>query len=77
MADPGLRSGGVPNNFSGQVIDGAKRSHVNKVSFNGPGSRACLRALEALGFFFAEYAFSLFSRHFFIIFLKLLNTNLS
>ena len=39
------------------------------MSFNGPGSRACPRALEALGiFFFAEYAFSLFSRYLFVIF---------
>ena len=49
---------------------------MNKVSFNGPGSRAHLRALEALGVFFAEYAFSLFSRYIFMIFLKQLNTNL-
>ena len=74
MADPGLRSGG-PKIFLGQVANGVKWSHANKVSFNGPGSRAHLRALEALGFFFA--AFSLFSRHLFIIFLKQLNTNLS
>ena len=50
--------------FSGKVTDGAKWSHANKVSFNGLGFRACLRALEALGVFFAEYALSLFSRYF-------------
>ena len=54
----------------------AKQSHANKVSFNRLGSRAHLRALEAPGFFFAEYAFSLFSRYPFVIFLKYLNTNL-
>ena len=43
--------------------DIVQRSPVNKVSFNRPGSRAHLRALEAIGFFFAEYAFSLFSRY--------------
>ena len=63
VADPGLRSGA--NIFLGKVADRAKGSHVNEVSFHGPGSMACLRALEALGFFFAEYTFSLFSRYLF------------
>ena len=35
-------------------------SRVNKVSPYWPGSRACLRALEALGFFITKYAFSTF-----------------
>ena len=73
---PRIEVGG-PNIFLGKVTDGVKQSHANEVSFNRPGSRACLGALEALGFFFAEYAFSLFSRYLFMIFLKQLNTNLS
>ena len=59
--------------FLRQFPDVVKRSHTNEMSFNRPGSRAHLRALEALGFFFAEYAFSLYP---FVIFLKYLNTNL-
>ena len=38
----------------------AQQSCTNEVSPNWPGSRACLRALEALGFFIPKYAFSPF-----------------
>ena len=41
-----------------KVTDVAKWSHVSKVSNLGPGSRACLRALEAFGFLILKYAFS-------------------
>ena len=68
---------GGPKLFSGKVADRVKQSRANKVSFHGLGSRAHLKALEALGFFFVEYAFFLFSRYLFMIFLKQLNTNLS
>ena len=40
--------------------DPAQWSHVNEVSPYWPGSRACLRAPEALGFFITKYAFSPF-----------------
>ena len=56
--------------FLGKVANGAKWSHANEVSFKWLGSRACLRALEALGVFFAEYVFSLFSRYLSVLFLK-------
>ena len=60
VADPGFWLRGTKL-FLRKFPDVAKRSHMNEVSFNRPGSRAYLWALEALGFFFAEYAFSLFS----------------
>ena len=41
-----------------KVADIVKRSHVSKVSNLQPGSRACLRALEAFGFLMLKYAFS-------------------
>ena len=75
VADPGFWSRGAKNNFE-KISDVVKWSHANEMSFNRPGSRAHLRALEPLGFFFAEYAFSLFSKYLFVIFLKYLNTNL-
>ena len=61
------------NIFGGKVADGEKRSHVNKVSFNGLGSRACLGNWV----FLCWIAFSLFSRYHSMIFLKQLNTNIS
>ena len=76
VVDPGLRSGG-PKSVLGKCANGAKQSCANEVSFKCLGSGACLKALEALGIFFAEYAFSLFLRYFYVIFLKQLNTNLS
>ena len=41
-----------------KVADIAKQSHVSEVSNLWPGSRACLRALEAFGFLMLKYAFS-------------------
>ena len=75
MADPRLKWGGQFFFFLGKVANRVKWSHANEVNFNGLGSRVHLRALEALRFFFAEYAFSLFSGYLFMIFLKQLNTN--
>ena len=40
--------------------DSAQRSHANEVIPYWQGSRACLRALEALGFFITKYTFSPF-----------------
>ena len=48
-ADPGFGQGG-PQLLRLKVADVAKRSHTSKASNLRPGSRACLRALEALGF---------------------------
>ena len=45
-------------------------SHANEVSPYWLGSRAHLRALEALGFFITKYAFSPFFGYLFILFLK-------
>ena len=70
VADPGLWSGGGPRKLFCEFADGAKRSRANEVSFRRPGSRAHLRALEALGFFIAKYAFSYFSWYLFVLFLK-------
>ena len=67
---------GGPKIFLRKFASVVKWSPANEVSFNRLGSRAHLRALEALGFFFAEYAFSLFSRYLFMIFSKYLNMNL-
>ena len=50
--------------------DEVQQSQVNEVSYNGQGSIACLRALEALVFFIAKYAFSPFWGTFCILFLK-------
>ena len=62
---------GGPKLFLRKFANATKQSHANEVSFNRPGSRACLRALEAFGFFFAKYAFSLFSTYLFVYFLKI------
>ena len=41
-----------------KVADVAKRSWVSEASNLWPGSRACLRALEAFGFLMLKYAIS-------------------
>ena len=41
-----------------KIADVAKRSHMSEASNLWPGSRACLRALEAFGFLVLKYAFS-------------------
>ena len=51
---------GAPNFFLLIFADSTLQSHVNKMSPYWPWSRACLRALEALGFFITKYAFSPF-----------------
>ena len=51
-------------NYFGEFADGAEWSHMNEVSFRWLGSRARLRALEALGFFIAKFVFSYFSWYF-------------
>ena len=50
LADPGFGQGGAPEIFSEIFADVAKRSRTSKVSQYWPGSRARLRALEALAF---------------------------
>ena len=62
LADPGFGQGG-PENFGQNFANVAERSCASGVSSNQPGSRACLRALEALAFLFFKYAFSWFSGH--------------
>ena len=49
---------GRPNSQMPKVANVVKWSHVSKVSYLWPGSRACLRALEAFGFLMVKYAFS-------------------
>ena len=55
--DPGFGQGG-PQVLRPKVADVAKWSHASEVSNLRPGSRACLRALEAFGFLMLKYAFS-------------------
>ena len=49
---------GGPKFFWPIFADSAQQSCANEVSPYWPGSRAHLRALEALGFFITKYAFS-------------------
>ena len=56
---------GGPHNFFRDFADVAKRSRASEVSQYWPGSRACLRALEAHAFLTLKYAFSHFSWYFF------------
>ena len=51
-------SRGGPQVLRPKVADVAKRSCASEVSNLRPGSRACLRALEAFGFLMLKYAFS-------------------
>ena len=55
-------SRGGPQVLRPKVADIAKRSCVSEASKLRPGSRACLRALEAFGFLMLKYAFSPHSR---------------
>ena len=57
-ADPGFGQGGGPQLLRPKVADVAKWSCVSEASNLRPGSRARLRALEALGFLMLKYAFS-------------------
>ena len=49
---------GGPQVLRAKVADVAKRSRTSEASKLWPGSRACLRALEAFGFLMLKYAFS-------------------
>ena len=69
LADPGFGQGGGPRNFVRDFADEAKRSQASKASQYWPGSRARLRALEALAFLTVKYAFSHFPWYFFFKFL--------
>ena len=61
LADPGFgQGGGGPRNFSRDFADVAKWSQANEASQYRRGSRAHLRALEALAFLTLKYAFSHF-----------------
>ena len=51
---------GGPNFFWPIFANSIQQSCVNDVSPYWPGSRACLKTLEALGFFITKYAFSPF-----------------
>ena len=69
LADPGFGQGGGPRNFVRDFADVAKQSQASKASQYWPGSRARLRALEALAFLTVKYAFSHFPWYFFFKFL--------
>ena len=49
---------GDPQVLRPKFADVVKWSHVSEASNLQPGSRACLRALEAFGFLMLKYAFS-------------------
>ena len=51
---------GTPKNLLSIFANKAQWIYVNEMSPNWPGSRKQLRALEALGYFIAKYAFSPF-----------------
>ena len=59
LADPEFGQGG-PRNFFRDFADIANWSWVSKASQYWLGSRACLRALEALAFLTLKYAVSTF-----------------
>ena len=73
LADPGFGQGGGPENCGRNFADVAERSRVSAASPNWPGSRARLRALEALAFLFFKYAFSWFSGHLLLKFKRLMS----
>ena len=60
---------GGPQLLRPKVANVAKRSHASEVSILRPGSRACLRALEAFGFLMLKYAFSHILETLFLLFL--------
>ena len=66
-------SRGGPRNFFRDFADVVEWSRASKASQYWPGSRAHLRALEALAFLTVKYAFSHFSWYFFF---KLFNVYL-
>ena len=59
---------GGPQLLRLKVADVAKRSRVSEASILRPGSRACLRALEAFGFLMLKYAFSHILETLFLLF---------
>ena len=61
---------GGPSNYFTSFADGAQRRRASEASIYWPGSRARLRALEALEFLSVKYAFSHFSWH---LFFKIFN----
>ena len=61
-------SRGGPRNFFWDFADVLKRSRASEASQYWPGSRACLKALEAFAFLTIRYAFSHFSWYFFFKF---------
>ena len=65
-----LVKGGGPSKFVPIIADGAQRWRVSEASIHRPGSRAQLRALEALVFLSVKYACSHFSWH---LFFKIFN----
>ena len=68
--DPGFGQGGGPSKYFPIFADGAERRSGSEASIYRPGSRARLRALEALVFLSVKYAFSHFSWH---LFFKIFN----
>ena len=62
LADPGFGRGGAEN-VAHNFADVVQQSRASEASVNWPGSRAHLRALEALAFLSFKYAFSWFSWH--------------
>ena len=62
-------SRGGPRHFFRDFADVAKWSQASEASQYWPGSRARLRALEAIAFLTIKYAFSHFSWYFFFKFL--------
>ena len=67
-ADPGFGQGG-PQLLRPKVGDIVKWSCASEASILQPGSRACLRALEAFGFLMLKYAFSHILETLFLLFL--------
>ena len=60
---------GGPQLLRPKVADVVKRSRASEASILQPGSRACLRALEAFGFLMLKYAFSHILETLFLLFL--------
>ena len=67
-ADSGFGQGG-PQLLRPKVADIVKRIRASEASILQPGSRACLRALEAFGFLMLKYAFSHILETLFLLFL--------
>ena len=73
LADPGFGQGGAPEIFFRDFADVVKQSQASEASQYWLGSRAHLRALDALAFLTVKYAFFHFSWYFFF---KLFNVHL-